>query len=103
MIASVLIVAFLLGNRHAASALETPVPAWLGRVSYSLYLIHLPILTAAIHGLGPVLPLWAIMAIAVPTALIAAELFYRAVEAPSMRLGKRLTRRRIVPAAATGV
>ncbi|HWK44775.1 MAG TPA: acyltransferase [Stellaceae bacterium] len=102
LVGAALVISILLANPNAAAALETSIPTWLGRVSYSLYLIHVPILTAAVFALDPVLPLWTIMAIAVPMTLIVAELFHRAVEAPSMKLGRWLTQRRTA-AAATGV
>jgi peptidoglycan/LPS O-acetylase OafA/YrhL len=64
---------------------------WLGKVSYGLYLSHFSLFLASIHLLHEVLPLWAILLIDLPIALVAAELFWRLVEAPAMQLGRRLT------------
>jgi peptidoglycan/LPS O-acetylase OafA/YrhL len=60
---------------------------WLGKVSYSLYLLHLPIIIAVSHGLGrPV--------VAIPVAMIAsalaAEATCRLIEAASIRSGRWL-------------
>lgn len=60
---------------------------WLGTVSYSLYLIHYPIIfaltpsIAALH-LGTVGTLLAIAGITVPAALIATALYFHIVERP---------------------
>ena len=66
---------------------------FLGRISYSLYLLHLPLLTVFaiwIHGKLPfgalLLPFFAVL-------LVLSALFYRLVEAPAMALGRRLTSR----------
>ncbi|WCI09610.1 acyltransferase [Arthrobacter sp. OVS8] len=58
---------------------------WLGRVSFSLYLVHLPIILAAVTLLRSVsLPL--ALAVSVAASFVAAELFYRYVEQPAHRL-----------------
>lgn len=62
-------------------ALSTRVPVWLGRISYSLYLVHWPILFVVISY--NVMPLW----MAFILTLIMAELSYRFIEKPSHRLG----------------
>jgi peptidoglycan/LPS O-acetylase OafA/YrhL len=69
-----------------------PLP-WLGRISYSLYLIHLPVFLAVIYGL-PAVPAGLRVALLVPLSLLAAWLFHRAVEAPAQELGRLLTTRR---------
>ncbi|MGO2664137.1 acyltransferase family protein [Mycetocola reblochoni] len=74
--------------------LARAVPQWLGRISFSLYLIHVPILVTLAFALGDAA--WpAIMLIGVPLCLLAAEVFERVVEKPSHRLS-RSVRRRIV-------
>jgi peptidoglycan/LPS O-acetylase OafA/YrhL len=66
--------------------LRWKVPAWLGKVSYSFYLLHLPILDACLlHFSVPVA-----IAIALPAALLAAELSYRWIERPAIALGAGL-------------
>ncbi|MBB5058369.1 peptidoglycan/LPS O-acetylase OafA/YrhL [Granulicella aggregans] len=63
---------------------------WLGKVSYSLYLIHMPILMLlAIVLYGKVSPGPSVVPF-VMLSLLAAAAFHRWVEMPSMRLGRTL-------------
>ena len=57
---------------------------WMGRVSFSLYLVHEPIVVSTAYALGGRPPVWAEMLIAVPVALLVAEGFYRGVEVPTV-------------------
>lgn len=68
---------------------RAPHPAliWLGNVSYSLYLFHLPILDALDK-----LPTLAFTALGLALPLVAAGLVYRYVEKPAMALGKAVSR-----------
>lgn len=79
---------------------RSPRPAmiWLGNISYSLYLFHLPILEL----LAP-LPAWAFAALGIALPLLVAALVYRWVEKPAMAAGKALARRAAAsqPAAVT--
>ncbi|WP_157835658.1 acyltransferase family protein [Arthrobacter sp. TB 26] len=78
---------------------DTAAAQWLGRVSFSLYLVHLPIILAGVTLLRSVsLPL--ALAVSVAASLVIAELFYRFVEQPSHRLSMAVGRavgRRIRP------
>jgi peptidoglycan/LPS O-acetylase OafA/YrhL len=75
--------------RPVRVGLSTRVPRWLGRVSFSLYLTHLPILVAFVYLLGD--RNWALVALfGIPTSLGFAYLFFRLVEAPSHRLARRV-------------
>ena len=63
----------------------------LGKISFSLYLTHLPILVAFTYLFGE--SNWGLVAIVgIPTALAIAYLFYRFVESPSHRLAKLVGR-----------
>ena len=88
----------------ATSAGTTSPPSWIGRhlrfagvVSYSIYLLHLPILSklsGILSGAGvhPFTKFLLLDACWFP-ALLISWLFYRALEIPSNNLGKQLTRR----------
>jgi len=81
-------------------ALERRVLVWLGRVSYSLYLVHIPILLMIVHLLGGVVPLPLLLALVPIVSLGAAELFSRTVEQPSLRLAARVGARQALARAA---
>ncbi len=70
--------------------LSRPRFQWLGSRSYSLYLVHEPIIVAIAFLLGGRPDAWLLLIIAVPAALIASDLFWRLVESPSVRLARRL-------------
>lgn len=74
--------------RPAIRLLTTRVVRWLGRISFSLYLVHVPIILAIASLFGrSATPVRLVLSAAV--ALVAAELFTRFIEAPSHRLSKR--------------
>ncbi|CAD5991187.1 acyltransferase [Agreia sp. COWG] len=65
---------------------------WLGRVSFSLYLTHEPIVVSV----GSLLPLelrWLTAVISIPISFVVAWLFYRFVESPSHRLSQTIKQR----------
>lgn len=64
---------------------------WLGRISFSLYLIHEP-LVVSLDRLLPGDNPWEVLAIALPLSLLVAAGFYRLVEAPSLRVSRWLGR-----------
>jgi peptidoglycan/LPS O-acetylase OafA/YrhL len=72
---------------------EKPPVKWLGKRSFSLYLVHEPIIVAVAVVLGghpgPLLAPVVIL----PVAFCVAEVFYRLVERPSKRLGQRVEAR----------
>jgi peptidoglycan/LPS O-acetylase OafA/YrhL len=64
---------------------------WLGSRSFSLYLVHHPIVvacTGALHRPGLVV----LLVTAVPVSFLAAEAFFRAVERPAHRVAREATR-----------
>jgi peptidoglycan/LPS O-acetylase OafA/YrhL len=75
--------------KPAITLLTRRLFAWLGRVSFSLYLVHVPVLVVT-SNLLPRAPWYLIVAIAVPIAFVVAELFMRFVEMPSHRLSRRI-------------
>ena len=67
--------------------LETRPLQWLGKVSFSLYLVHVPILATLVHLFGSS-RWWIAGLVAVPLSLLVAALFQRWIEAPSHRLAR---------------
>ncbi len=78
-------------------ALRTAPLLWLGRVSFSLYLVHVPVLVATLHALHGALDPLAVAAIGSVLALPAASVMHRLVEAPSRGLARRAERRLASP------
>ena len=75
------------GATRFRTLLEGAVPQFLGRISFSLYLVHLPILATLAYALGD----WnwpAVGLIGVPVALLAGWGFFRLVEKPLHRVAR---------------
>ena len=66
------------------------VMAGVGAISFSLYLVHYPMLAAVDYLSGG--QLWALIAIGIPSSFAAAFAFFRLVEQPSHRLARQLFR-----------
>jgi peptidoglycan/LPS O-acetylase OafA/YrhL len=87
--ASALLILLARAERGAlVRSLRSPALQWLGKVSYSLYLVHVPVALALAHALDGDLPAPAIAALTVVLALPAAAVFYKAVERPSLLLSR---------------
>ena len=87
-----LLVALTLASPPISGLLDVRPARWLGRVSYALYLIHLPVLLATLHLLHGAAPLPVLLVLAIVLALAAAELLHRLVETPAIALGRHLAR-----------
>jgi peptidoglycan/LPS O-acetylase OafA/YrhL len=88
--AAVMCVALAAADPLVSRLLRRPTPQWLGRVSYSLYLTHLPILLCLMAVFsGPSAAAYASL-IGIPLSLLFAELFFRWVESPFMALSRRV-------------
>lgn len=95
--------------RHAQARGAVSLWEWLGRRSYSMYLVHMAGITvwaALVHDLSTAPPTgWRALA-RLLTTLLLALLFYAVVEAPSWnlarRVGRKLRERTPLPAGAEG-
>jgi peptidoglycan/LPS O-acetylase OafA/YrhL len=72
-------------------------PQYLGRICYSIYLIHGTVLFTLLYTLGHKLPALAIFLIYVPSVLCASTLFHYTIEKPSMNFGRSINRRTSEP------
>ncbi|SEB93731.1 Peptidoglycan/LPS O-acetylase OafA/YrhL, contains acyltransferase and SGNH-hydrolase domains [Paramicrobacterium humi] len=75
----------------AKQALESPVVQWLAKISFSLYLVHEPIVLACAFFLGPGREPLATL-VSLPLAVMLSYLFYLAIERPSHRLARAVRR-----------
>jgi peptidoglycan/LPS O-acetylase OafA/YrhL len=82
-----------LGSTGAAAVLCARPLQYLGRISYSLYLVHAIVLLALLHLFYGRLPLAVLLIALWPLSLGLATLGERYVEQPSIALGRRLTQR----------
>lgn len=86
-----LLIALVLASARAQRILDPRPLQWLGRVSFSLYLLHLPIMLTVARLLPDgVTPAWRLAA-GVALSLALAEIFHRLVEKPSMDAGRALS------------
>ena len=73
--------------------LHKPILIWIGKVSYSLYLLHVLVLLTIVHLCYGRLPT-IILLITVPLlSLIVAGISFRFIERPSMEMGRRIAGR----------
>lgn len=68
-------------------------PMWLGKMSYSLYLVHVLVIMLSARYLSLLIPLKAAVLLPIILVLPVAWLSYKYIELPSMNLGKRLADR----------
>lgn len=78
---------YLRGLRFCIALMEYRHVAWLGRLSYGLYLWHYPVLDALLRGLGPG---WFTVYMSIWVSLALTALSYYLIEQPFNRLRKRL-------------
>ena len=91
---SVLILGAALAPGGVEKMLLKRFPRYLGRLSFSLYLVHVPVILALTILTRGALPLPLLILIVVPVSIALADVFDRLVTAPSANLGHRLTQAR---------
>jgi peptidoglycan/LPS O-acetylase OafA/YrhL len=96
------LIALALGITTFRAVLYRRSLLWLGRVSYSLYLVHIPILYVITQTIGQSWSVVQTSIVVIPLSLVAAELMARAIEFPSVELGKKLSARLPVAGAKEG-
>jgi peptidoglycan/LPS O-acetylase OafA/YrhL len=86
----IMIMVITLGSMRAASFLSKKTLLFLGRISYSLYLYHLPVLIALFHLLSRIFLTPFIIIISILVSIVLAYLSWRYVEEPCRKYGNRL-------------
>lgn len=84
-IGGALIVFAFIGCKSAITLGNNSFVHWLGTRSFSLYLVHEPIVVSTAFSMHATNPFQVVL-FAVPLSLLAAEVFFRLVERPSLRL-----------------
>jgi peptidoglycan/LPS O-acetylase OafA/YrhL len=77
--------------RRFRDVLRTRPPEYLGRVSYSMYLLHEPMLYALTILLFGLVSLPVIAAAYLVSVMVVARLYCVGIEEPSLRIGKKLS------------
>lgn len=85
-----------IGSDRIGSFLRSAIPQFLGRISYSLYLVHATVLFALIHLLYGRWPLPLILALFLPLSITLGWVFHLAIEVPAIRAG-RMAQARLRP------
>ena len=76
----------------ARRQLSRPAVQWVGTRSFSLYLVHEPLVVSS-AALWPQLPVLVHLALVLPVALLVAHVFFHLVERPAHRLSRVAGRR----------
>jgi peptidoglycan/LPS O-acetylase OafA/YrhL len=85
------LIIFAINSRPFHTFLTTRPVHHLGRISYSLYLVHGTTLFVLIHTLLGRISISRLLLIYLFATLLIAEIFHRLIEHPAMLLGRRLT------------
>jgi peptidoglycan/LPS O-acetylase OafA/YrhL len=91
-LASGIFIIYAIGSIKLSSVLLKKPMIFLGRISYSLYLIHLIVLFSFMYLFYGTIPNEWIYLITVFVSLLLATLSWRFIEIPSIALGKKLTK-----------
>lgn len=97
----ILIIFALVLNSTFANKLLTSKPLlWLGKVSFSLYLVHIPVIMLTTIFLGKIVPIEMAFLVAIILSLPVAGLTYMLVEVPAIKIGKtmsnKITKKKLV-------
>jgi peptidoglycan/LPS O-acetylase OafA/YrhL len=83
------LVVAVIATNGARRTLERPIAQRLGKVSFSLYLVHVPVLVTLAFAFGDRM-WWLVGLVGVPASLVLALAFYTGVERPAHQLARRV-------------
>ena len=96
-VGAVIIILLAMNSRPFHLFLTSRVIHHLGKISYSLYLIHGTVLFALVHTLYRRISMVILLLLYLGITLAVTEIFYALIERPTMLLGRRLTSPRRMP------
>jgi peptidoglycan/LPS O-acetylase OafA/YrhL len=85
--ATILIV-FSMASMRASNFLNKKGIVFFGKISYSLYLFHIPILFASLYFFNDKIPTWAILIIVVGLTVLVSTLSWKYIEDASIKMGR---------------
>ena len=88
-----LLIVSSLNSPGFSKLLSSPIPQWLGNISYSMYLMHSMVLFAVLHLLYRRIPLLGMLPVFLAATFVVSWLFFLSVERPSARLSRSVGRR----------
>lgn len=89
---SVLLMLVATGHAGVSRWLRRPLLLQAGRLSYGLYLLHMPVLFLVVSHLSPAWPLALTGALTLGLTLLLAHHLHRWIELPGMALGRQISR-----------
>jgi peptidoglycan/LPS O-acetylase OafA/YrhL len=89
-IGAALVIVAIIGTAQLRKWLAGDSWLWLGKQSYSLYLIHVPVVMAIVVLCAGRVPLWACLAV-IPVSIGLGQIFHLYVELPSVALAQKMT------------
>ncbi len=91
-ISCVIILLLCYQTERAQNFLENKAFLWLGKISFSLYLVHCVVFIPAIYILSYFdISIWMIQIISIPFILGASAIYYQIIEKQSIRIGRYLS------------
>lgn len=94
-IGSCVLIIFATSSNQLKRILRNKVFSYLGKISYSLYLTHIPVLFSSVHLLYGILNMVSICLIAIILTIMLASLMHLIIEKPSVQLGKILVKQKV--------
>ncbi|TCP61047.1 acyltransferase family protein [Baia soyae] len=92
-IGSVIFISISLASIRVTNVLKWAPIQYMGEISYSLYLVHLPIALFMVHLLANLIPTSPILLLSFVLALLFASLSYHFIEIPSIKMGAKIARK----------
>jgi peptidoglycan/LPS O-acetylase OafA/YrhL len=88
-VGAALVIVAIIGTTPLKKWLAGKSWLWLGKQSYSLYLIHVPVVMAIVVLCKGKVPLWACLSV-IPVSIALAQVFHLYVELPSVAIAQKM-------------